>query len=270
MELSAWGKETLAGAEAVFVGSAHIRAVLEEVVGHVDRVYEVPPGVDVEEFHPEPRAQALARLIEEARRDSTGGERLPDPGNAERFEAFFADEGKTVLYFGKLIRNKGVHLLLEALHGVDARAVIVGFGDYRAELEAAAPPGTLFTGALEHRHLVHLLPLADVTVVPSIFPEAFGMVAAEAAAAGCPPLVARHSGLQEIAEGLEADYPARLRDLTSFANGDAADLEEKLSRLLALSNDERAALSVAARHTAVARWGWASVAERLLEPLQLL
>ena len=101
-------------------------------------------------------------------------------------------------------------MLLEALRGLDARAVIVGFGDYRAELERLADPEqALFTGPLEHRHLVHLLPLADVTVVPSIFPEAFGMVAAEAAAAGCPPLVARHSGLAEIAEGLEAEYPTR-------------------------------------------------------------
>src|SRR5207244_13505255 len=95
--------------------------------------------------------------------------------------------------FGKLLYNKGVHVLHEALLEVDARAVIVGFGDYREELERSAPPRTLFTGPLEHRHLVHLLPLADVTVVPSIFPEAFGMVAAEAAAAGSPPPVARHS-----------------------------------------------------------------------------
>ncbi len=225
-ELSAWGRETLAGAEAVFVGSAHIRRVLEEVVGHVDRVHEVPPGVDVDEFRPEPRQEALASLIEEARRDATGDERLPDPSNAERFEAFFADDRPTVLYFGKLIRNKGAHLLLEALHQLDARAVIVGFGDYRQELEAMAPPDTLFTGALEHRHLVHLLPLADVAVVPSIFPEAFGMVAAEAASAGTPPLVARHSGLQEIAEGLEAGYPPEHRDLTSFASG-ALELEER-------------------------------------------
>jgi glycosyltransferase involved in cell wall biosynthesis len=144
--------------------------------------------------------------------------------------------------------------------------VIVGFGDYRAELEAAAPPDTLFTGALEHRHLVHLLPLADAAVVPSIFPEAFGMVAAEAAAAGCPPLVARHSGLQEIAEGLEAEYPTEHRDLTSFANGDVEDLTEKLRRLLELAPEERASLGQASRRAAVERWGWRSVAERLLQP----
>ena len=60
------------------------------------------------------------------------------------------------------------------------------------------------------------------------------MVAAEAAAAGCPPLVARHSGLAEVAEGLEAEYPPALRGLTSFASGDAGDLREKLAALLAL------------------------------------
>ncbi|HXZ58466.1 MAG TPA: glycosyltransferase family 4 protein [Gaiellaceae bacterium] len=264
--LAAWACNSLAGADAVFVGSEHIRRVLEEVVGHVERVHEVPPGVDVDEFRPEPREEALERLVEEARRDTTGDERLPDPGNAERFTEFFAQDEPTVLYFGKLIHNKGVHLLLEALGGLDARAVIVGFGDYRAELEQAAPPRTLFTGPLEHRHLVHLLPLADVAVVPSIFPEAFGMVAAEAAASGCLPLVARHSGLQEIAEGLEAGYPAEARDLTSFTTGDVSDLTAKLERLLALSPDERDRLSRAARETTVERWSWRSVAERLLGP----
>ncbi|MGZ4389048.1 MAG: glycosyltransferase family 4 protein, partial [Gaiellaceae bacterium] len=66
-ELERWGRESLAGAHAVFVGSAHIRAVLEDVVGHVDRVYEVPPGVDVDTFRPAPRPEALAGLLEEAR-----------------------------------------------------------------------------------------------------------------------------------------------------------------------------------------------------------
>jgi glycosyltransferase involved in cell wall biosynthesis len=262
-ELSAWARETLAAAHAVVVGSAHIREVLEDVVGHVDRVHEIPPGVDVELFHPEPRDQALRRLLREARADppDEGNERLPDAGNAERFEAFFAGDAPVVLYYGKLIRNKGVHLLLEAIRDLDARAVIVGFGDYREELERIAPPGTLFTGPLEHRHLEHLLPLTDVCVVPSIFPEAFGMVAAEAAAAGVPPLVARHSGLAEIAAGVEAEYPPELRDLASFTD----DLPTKLQRLLGLPAETRRELGNAARRAVVERWSWSSVAERLLK-----
>jgi glycosyltransferase involved in cell wall biosynthesis len=273
-DLVAWGRSALERAEAVFVGSAHIRHVLEEVVGHVDRVHEVPPGVDVDEFRPQPRDEALAALLDEARRDQpnpgNARQRLPDDGNAARLEAFLAGDEPTVLYFGKLMRNKGVHLLLEALEGVEARAVIVGFGDYRAELEAAAPARTLFTGPLEHRHLAHLLPLADVTVVPSIFPEAFGMVAAEAAAAGSPPLVARHSGLAEVARGLEAEYPAERRALASFTSRDVDDLREKLRALLSLSRSERAELGAAARRVAVERWSWASVATRLLAPFLTL
>jgi len=244
----------------------HIRQVLEDVVGHVDRVFEVPPGVDVDEFKLQDRDQALADLILEALDDPPheGNERLPDEGNAERLAAFLGGDEPTVVYFGKLIEQKGVQVLLEAMRTVEARLVVVGFGPYRATLEAAAPPRTLFTGALEHRHLVHLLPLADVTVVPSIFPEAFGMVAAEAAAAGSPPLVARHSGLAEVAAGLEEEYPARFTHLASFETGNADDLARKLNELLALSPADRDELRRAGRNAVVDRWSWASVAQRLL------
>jgi glycosyltransferase involved in cell wall biosynthesis len=273
-ELEAWGRDSLAVAEATYVGSQHIREVLHEVVGDTEHVIEVPPGVDVENFRPEDRSEALANLLAEARADDpnpgNSEERLPDEGNAERLEAFFATDSPTVVYFGKLIRNKGVHLLLEALEGLDARAVIVGFGDYRAELEALAAPQAqrvLFTGPFEHRHLIHLLPLADVAVVPSIFPEAFGMVAAEAAACGCPPLVARHTGLAEIAAGLEASYPPQLAHLAGFETGNVADLRAKIAQILTLPAADRDALHAAARRTVVERWSWASVAAQLLAPV---
>jgi glycosyltransferase involved in cell wall biosynthesis len=269
-ELQEWGADVLEDAAGVFVGSGHIRTVLEEIVGHVERVFEVPPGVDVDEFVPRPREEALPALLEECRSDPPNpgnrNERLPDEGNARELERFFASDQPTVLYFGKLLYNKGVHLLLEAMRGIEARALVVGFGDYRRRLEALAPARTLFTGPLEHRHLVHLLPLADVVVVPSIFPEAFGMVAAEAAAAGCPPLVARHSGLAEVAEGLETAYPSEHAALTSFAPGDSEELASKLRDLLALPAGERRRLGEAARTVAVERWSWAGVAEKLLEP----
>jgi glycosyltransferase involved in cell wall biosynthesis len=94
------------------------------------------------------------------------------------------------------------------------------------------------------------------------------MVAAEAAAAGSPPLVARHSGLAEIAEGLEAEYPPARRHLASFTTGNVAELAQKLGELLSLSKDSRAELGAAARRAAVARWSWKGVAARLLEPFR--
>jgi glycosyltransferase involved in cell wall biosynthesis len=271
-DLTAWGRQALSGAEAVFVGSQHIADVLEEIVGHVGRVHEVPPGVNVDEFVPRPRDEALRKLLDESRADApnpgNAEERLPDDGNAARLEVFFSEETPTILYFGKLLYNKGVHLLLEAIEALvgKARALIVGFGDYRAELEASAPPNALFVGPLEHRHLVHLIPLVDVAVVPSIFPEAFGMVAAEAAAAGCPPLVARHSGLAEVATAIGERYPARYRDLVSFESGDVADLTAKLRALVALPSHERETLGLAARQAVVDRFSWPAVAARLLGP----
>jgi glycosyltransferase involved in cell wall biosynthesis len=91
------------------------------------------------------------------------------------------------------------------------------------------------------------------------------MVAAEAAAAGCPPIVANHSGLAEIALGLEEDYPPRLGHLASFPSGDVSALAERLHETLSLSEEDRAAVRGAARRAAVERWSWTSVARRILD-----
>ncbi len=210
-------------------------------------------------------------LIEEAGHDQpnpgNAEERIPDDGNATRLAGFLSGDRPTIVYFGKLIPQKGVQVLFEAMSGLDARVVVVGFGPERKTLERlAAELGVeaLFTGPLEHRHLRHLLALADACVVPSIFPEAFGMVAAEAAAAGCPPLVSRHSGLAEVAAGLEAGYPEGLQDLAGFPAGDSVELRALLARLLSLPSEDRAALRSAARSVVVERWSWAGIAERLL------
>jgi glycosyltransferase involved in cell wall biosynthesis len=251
-DLAAWGTETLAGADVVFAGSEHIRGVIDEVCGHTERVEIVPPGVDVEAFRPAPRAEALAALVREAHDVPVD------------FKSFFADGAPAVLYFGKLIENKGVQVLLEALDGLDARAVVVGFGDYREELEAMAPAGTLFTGQLEHRHLCHLLPLCDVAVVPSIFPEAFGMVSAEAAAAGVLPVVSAHSGLAEVAAGIGAELGPEVAELLTFPTGDADALRERLAAILAFPPERRAELGLAARRAVEQRWSWSVVADKLL------
>ena len=75
-------------------------------------------------------------------------------------------------------------------------------GERRERYLASAADGAAseshFTGRLEHDDLPDLLPACQAQVVPSTFPEAFGMVAAEAAACGALPLSAAHSGLAEV------------------------------------------------------------------------
>jgi glycosyltransferase involved in cell wall biosynthesis len=275
-DLGEWARRSLDAARLVVAGSDHISGVLDEVVGASDYtkcVQVIPPGVDVDDLAPQPRDQALGALVAECARDAAvppgaQTERHPDRHNAQRLGDFLAGDQRTVVYVGKLSEEKGVALLIAALEQVDARAVVVGFGPARTDLEAEASDRVLFTGALEHRHLRHLWALADVSVTPSVFPEAFGMVAAEAAACGSPPLVARHSGLAEIAAGLEAEYPPAYRHLAAFETGNAGDLAARLGELLALPREEWLLISRAARAAAVRHWSWERVAAELLAGME--
>ena len=69
----------------------------------------------------------------------------------------------------------------------------------------------VFTGRLDHDELAELLPACEALVVPSTFPEAFGMVAAEAAACGVLPISAAHSGLAEVSGALARGGPGQGR-----------------------------------------------------------
>ena len=263
-QLADLAREGLAGAAAVYAGSEHIVSVTEELLGegrYREAMRIVPPGVDTDGFAPGRGSMPeLRRLLEAGAGPGWAepAERIADPGAAVALEGV----GRFVLYFGKLMRQKGVHLLLEAWREVgprhpDVGLVVVGFGDARAELEAAAPPGTIFTGAMDHEQLQLLVPLAEAVVVPSVLPEAFGMVAAEAAACEVLPIVSDHSGLAEVAAGLgEAGI--------TF-DGSSADLARRLDALLALPGQERARLGAVARAAVVARWSWEGIARRLID-----
>jgi glycosyltransferase involved in cell wall biosynthesis len=104
----------------------------------------------------------------------------------------------------------------------------------------------------------------DVQVVPSILQEAFGMVAAEGAAAGALPIVARHSGLAEVAAALEEDVARP--GLFSFEPGDGAvrRLVEGVDRLLSLPTSERDELRRAVSSFVGNHWTWERTAAKLL------
>ena len=98
-----------------------------------------------------------------------------------------------------------------------------------------------FTGRLEHDDLPDLLPACEAQVMPSTFPEAFGMVAAEAAACGALPLSAGHSGMAEVTATLAPALEPQLRPLLSFDVGPDA-VEQIAAKLVAwLTLDPRRA-----------------------------
>jgi glycosyltransferase involved in cell wall biosynthesis len=141
--------------------------------------------------------------------------------------------------------------------------------DYRGAARRAAER-VHFTGRLEHEDLPALLPACEAQVVPSTFPESFGMVAAEAAACGVLPLSASHSGLAEVTAALAPAVDERLRPLLSFDRGPGAveEIARKLVRWLRLEPGERRAARGALARAARARYGWESVAEGVIAAAQ--
>ena len=127
-----------------------------------------------------------------------------------------------------------------------------------------------FTGRLEHSDLPDLLPVCSAQVVPSTWPEAFGMVAAEAAACGALPVSAAHSGLAEVSAVLAEALPEDLRPLLSFELGPGAveAIADRLIRWLALEPDQRAAASQALSDLARERFSWEGVATGVIAAAQ--
>jgi glycosyltransferase involved in cell wall biosynthesis len=236
-------------------------------------------------------AEALDALAD------TYDQAVPEPDAAARLRTLSRAAGPVIGYLGKLIPQKGVELMLAA-HVVarhDAHALVVGFGSDRewlaalatalergdgdalgwlrrrglpiGDVPAVAPSkgrGVVFTGRLDHRYAPEALAAMDVQVVPSILEEAFGMVAAEGAAAGALPLVARHSGLGEVGAALEREIGRP--GLLTFEPGEraVASLADGIDRLLELPVAERDELRGAVSAFVAREWTWDRTASGML------
>jgi glycosyltransferase involved in cell wall biosynthesis len=142
-------------------------------------------------------------------------------------------------------------------------------GAARERYQAAAveAAGSIrFTGRLEHEDLPYVLPAFTAQVVPSTFPEAFGMVAAEAACCGALPLSANHSGLAEVTAVLADAVRGDIAQLLAFERGERAveGIADRLIRWLERSPVERAETSAALSEIARQRFGWEGVARGVI------
>ncbi|MEM3765422.1 MAG: glycosyltransferase family 4 protein [Candidatus Bathyarchaeia archaeon] len=150
-----------------------------------DKLIMIPNGVDAKEYEESGNA------------------------NLSQFRRRFAlPEEKIVLFVGRLVYEKGIHVLINAvpkvLEKVNAKFVIVGNGYMQQSLSEhirnmGLSHKVMFTGFVDDATLRNLQKCADVSVVPSLF-EPFGIVALEAMAAKSPVAVSDTGGLSEIVE----------------------------------------------------------------------
>ncbi|KKO54261.1 glycosyl transferase family 1 [Paenibacillus sp. DMB20] len=208
-------------------------------------------GVNIEHFTPP--FSPLAAALKEARITHYGwsGRRI-------------------VLFAGRLIPDKGVHHLIEALPKIiykhpEVLLLIIGSASYGSDRETSYVR-ELKNAAISYQSWITFLPfvpypaiadwyaLADIVVVPSSSREAFGLVNVEAMAAGVPVIAASSGGIPEIVKNGVNGFLIPLEDFT-------AGLTERINDLL---EDEslRMQVGMAGRESVRQRFRWDHTAER--------
>ena len=135
-----------------------------------------------------------------------------------------------------------------------------------AEFAKDAAGSIALSGRLEHSEVGRLVPACDALVFPSTHPEAFGMVAAEAASAGVLPVSAAHSGALEVSRALMDGLPDEAAGLVSFKLDDSAieSIAARLNIWLGLDPHARRLTRMSLRETAKRLWGWEEVARKVI------
>lgn len=190
---------------------------------------------------------------------------LPDPFPTKQKRAafrrrFVANGAPLVFYVGRIVYEKGLHVLIEAWPLVlqelpAARLVIAGTGEQLDRIKQRATElnindSIIFTGFISDGDRERLYHSADVAVFPSIY-EPFGIVALEAMAAGCPVVVTATGGLAEVVQLHETGIVVYPNDAESLAWG-----------LLHTINhpDWAEARAVNALHDVRERYNWPTIA----------
>ncbi|HXF31855.1 MAG TPA: glycosyltransferase family 4 protein [Solirubrobacterales bacterium] len=283
--------EGMDGANCVLVGSAHtgesLWAALPDLPDLKDKTRLGPPGVDVEEFapHEEPRDPLVVfvgKLIV-----SKGVDLLlaawplvhaRHPAVRLQVAGFGAYEDglrrlQDALDRGDLDDARAVAAAGRGLEGGEEKplpilsAFLADPPPGYAEAARAAAGSVEWSGRLEHAEVAALLPHAEALVMPSTFPEAFGMVAAEAASCGALPVSAGHSGMREVSHRLASALPEAVAPLTSFPvePGAVEAIADRLDRWFELPEETRAEARATLVETVARLWSWEGVARGVLD-----
>jgi starch synthase len=252
-------RTAITAADAVLAVSGSMRDDILRVYPllDADRVAVIHNGIDPDEYAPDPATDVL---------EAVG----LDPNRA------------SVVFVGRITRQKGIGHLLDAASGFDPGAQVIlcaGSPDteelHREVQEKIATLREQRDGVvwldriLEQREVIQILSHATVFVCPSIY-EPLGIVNLEAMACGVPVVASRVGGIPEVVEHGVTGY------LVPFEPGDGqhgepkdprAFAEDLADRVNALLGDPATArrFGQEGRRRAVERFSWRSVAERVLE-----
>lgn len=159
-----------------------------------------------------------------------------------------APEGRTVLFLGRLVQNKGCDVLIRAMASLpDTRLVILGDGPELGSLQALAADCAVsdrceFRGWTPSAEVRKACKSSTVLAIPSLWPEPFGLVALEAASAHLPVVASAVGGIPDIVH--------HGRTGLLVPPGDVDALQHALASLLDRPAEARSMGTLAARRCA--------------------
>ena len=167
-----------------------------------------------------------------------------------------------VLFFGRLVLEKGVDLYVRALtllkeRDLPVRPLVVGAGP--AEAAFAALPGAVLTGHVQDEALADAVACADIMLTPSTT-ETFGNVVLEAMASGVPVVSANASSARALIEHGRTGLLCPAGDACAYADAVAALIRDR---------DRRHRMGAAA-HEASAGYSWDAASESVLRAYERL
>jgi len=175
---------------------------------------------------------------------------------------------RELIFVGRLVSDKGADVLLRALgilkeRNIPANLTIIGRGPEETNLRAlvcelALDQAVTFAGEKVGPELAELMNRHQVIVIPSRWPEPFGIVALEGIACGCIAVGSEEGGLSETIGNCGM----------TFRNGDCQELADRLRTLL--SNSQMREKSRAAASAHLERFRAQTVAQRYLALLREL
>jgi len=284
-----YAREGMEAARGVLTGSGHtaqsLWAALADLPGLREKTRLGPPGVDVDEFRQRGERQPLVAFVGKLI-VSKGVDlllaawplvRAAHPQMRLEVAGFGAyEEGLrrllATLDRGDLDEAREIARRGWSLEGGEERplpilsAFLADPPQGYAAVARAAAGSVEFIGRLEHREVADLFPRAEAMVMPSTFPEAFGMVAVEAAACGTLPVSAGHSGMLEVSRQLGTALPDQVGELVSFPveAGAVEAIAARLNAWLGLPENQRETARQALVEAVGRLWSWEGVARGVL------
>jgi starch synthase len=250
-------RTALEAADAIIAVSAAMRDDVLDCYPDVDpgRVVVVHNGVDTDEFRPDPGRKALERLGIDPDRPS-------------------------VVFVGRITRQKGIEHLLAAAAAIDPAAQLVLFpsapdtAEVGREMRARAAELAGSRGSvlwleevIPRSELIQVFTHATVFVCPSVY-EPFGLVNVEAMACGTAVVASAIGGIPEIVAdgetGLLVPFEAAMGGHPADPGRFASDLAGAVNQLLA-DPDAARAMGAAGRARVLERFSWSAIAARTMD-----